>query len=396
MANTNLTNDLIFKEANRHFRNNTIFVNSCKPSYDDTYQFKGSKAGEAIRLEVPQEYSVRETIVQDIQDVEEKNVTLTRSVIRGVDIKYSSPELTQDIDGFADRKIKPAMAALAAKVDSYCMDVASDGTAQQVALPVTNLDRVDVTNSGVILDEGLAPRDGRKLIITPQACADLVQDSSALFNNSQVISQQYKDGIISAPYYGYDIGQTTNVSTHTAGGFNTSYDVATVPSSGATTLDIDTGTGTIKKGDTFTIDSVFAVDANTKVSTGKLKKFVVTADSAGGTVTINISPAIISTGPYQNVDSLPADADDLVFTNTASSSTKQGLAFAPGAYAVGFCDLDLPEEAAWAQRRVEDGVSMRIIKGFDMVNSVSSMRIDVLFGVTTVIDRWGCRLSIPA
>jgi len=379
----------------RHFRNNTIFVNSCGATYDDTYQFKGSKAGEAIRLEVPQEFSVRETIVQDIQDVEEKNVTLTRSVVRGVDIKYSSPELTQDIDGFSERKIKPACAALAAKVDTYCMETASDETAQTITIPATSLDSADALAAGTILTEGLAPLDARKLIISPQGSADLVTDSRALFHAAENISQQYKDGIVKIPAFGFDIGATTNCSTHTTGGYDTAYDVATASSSGDTTLVVDTGSGTIKKGEVFTIDSVFAVDANTKVSTGKLKKFAVTADSAGGSVTLSITPAIISTGPYQNVDSLPAVNDDLVFTGVASTAYKQGLAFHPDAYAIGFSDLELPADAVWSDRKVEDGVSMRCVRGFDMVNSVSSMRIDILFGIKTVIDRWGCRIYLP-
>jgi len=396
MANTNKTNDLVFLEAQRHFRNNTIFVNSCGANYNDDYKVHGAKAGQEIRLPVPQEYTVRETLNMDIQDVEEKTVPLTRSVIRGVDIKYSSPELTQDIDGFSERKIKPAMTALAAKIDTYCMDTVSDQIAQAIALPATNLDRTDLVNAGIILDEGLAPRGDRRLILSPQAHGDLVIDSAALFHKAENLNQQWTDGIIKMPTLGFQgIGMTTNVSTHTTGGYDANYDVKTASTSGDETLDVDTGSGTVKKGDVFTIDTVFAVDANTKVSTGRLKKFTVTADSAGGDVILAISPAIISTGPYQNVDSLPAVNDDLVFTGTLSTAYKQGLAFDPAAIAIGFCDLDIPAEAAYAERRVEDNISMRIIRGFDMNTSVCSMRIDVLFGVKLVIDRWATRLYLP-
>ena len=222
---------------------------------------------------------------------------------------------------------------------------------------------------------------------------DLVNDSSGLFNAATQVSQQYKDGIIDMQQtLGFNIGMSQNVTTHTTGAFNTAYEVKTASVNGATTLDIDTGANSILTGDIFTVATVFEVNALTKQSTGKLKQFVVTADSAGGDVIISISPEIISEGPYQNVDSLPAVNDAVLFLGTASTAYPQAMAFDPGFAAIGFTDLSVPRSAVYGGRKVEDGVSIRCIEWYDGVNDQEYLRFDVLFGGQVIIPRWGCRL----
>ena len=146
----------------------------------------------------------------------------------------------------------------------------------------------------------------------------------------------------------------------------------------------------------FTIDSVYEINKLTKQSTGELKQFTVTADSAGGDVNLSISPAIISTGQYQNVDALPVVNADLVFLGTASTAYPQALAFHPDAFAIGFCDLDLPNSGIIkGARMVEDGMSIRCIQYYDGDNSVQKMRFDVLFGAQAVIPEHACRIYTP-
>lgn len=398
MANTNLINDIVLKEGMRTFRNASAVVNAIKPQYDSSNEFRGAKAGESIRLQVPQEFSTRSTFTADVQDVEQKSVTLTKSLVEGVDIRFSSAEMDQDnVDGFVQNKVGPALATLAAKVDNRIYGILAPGVANAVALPVTALDRLDVLNAGIKLDNGSCPRGNRSLILNPQGMGDLVNDSSGLFNNAPQISQQYKDGIIDMQQtLGFNVGMSQNVTTHTTGGYDANYDVKTASTSGDATLDVDTGTGTILAGDIFTIATVFEVNALTKASTGKLKQFVVTADSAGGDVILAISPAIISTGPYQNVDSLPAVNDDLVFVGTASTAYPQALAFDPGFAAIGFTDLSVPRSAVYGGRKVEDGVSIRCVEWYDGINDQEYLRFDVLFGAQVVIPRWGCRMYTPS
>ena len=394
MANVNLINDVVLKEGMRTFRNASAFVNAIKPQHDSSNEFKGAKAGESIRLQIPQEFTTRSTFTADVQDVEQKSETLTKALVEGVDVRFSSAEMDQDnVDGFVQNKVGPALATLAAKVDNRLYGLFAPAIANAVDLPTTALDRRDVLNAGIKLDNGLAPRGNRSLIVNPQGMGDLVNDSSGLFNAATQVSQQYKDGIIDMQQtLGFNIGMSQNVTTHTTGAFNTAYEVKTASVNGATTLDIDTGANSILTGDIFTVATVFEVNALTKQSTGKLKQFVVTADSAGGDVIISISPEIISEGPYQNVDSLPAVNDAVLFLGTASTAYPQAMAFDPGFAAIGFTDLSVPRSAVYGGRKVEDGVSIRCIEWYDGVNDQEYLRFDVLFGGQVIIPRWGCRL----
>jgi hypothetical protein len=227
--------------------------------------------------------------------------------------------------------------------------------------------------------------------------ADIIGDTKGLFNNATSLSKNYTDGTISVPTLGFNFGSSPNVYTHTTGAYDANYDVKTAPVSGATTLDVDTGTGTISKGDIFTIDTVFEVNPLTKASTGRLKQFTVTAAQAtGGDVLLAISPAIISTGPYQNVDSLPAVNDDLVFMGVASTVYKQAMAFHPNAISVGFCDLETPTKGVVdSGRMVEDGVSISVVQWFDGINRQEYLRFDVLFGAVLSEPRSAVRIYQP-
>ena len=397
MSNTNLINDIVLPDSMVEFRNNTVLTNSLGPHYDDTYSYRGAKAGDTINLRVHQEFSTREDSLNiDVQDVEQKEVALARTKIFGIDFKYSDAELASDVNGFMEYRVRPAMATLAAKVDQYVYNTISDGVSQGVTLPVTNIDSDDILNAGVALDNASVRRDSsRTVILSPKGHKQLVSSSAALFNNATNISQQYNDGIVKVPSLGFNFGMSQNVSSHTTGGYDANYDIKAVPTSGDLVLDIDTGTGTILKGDIFTVVGVNAVNKLTKTDTGELMQFVCTADSAGGDVNLAMSPAIISTGPYQNVTALPAVNADLVFLGTASTTYPQGLAFTPEVGAVGFCDLVLPTNNGEAYRKAEDGISMRCWSFSDGMTSQQYMRFDILMGAVAVEPTAGCRIYTP-
>lgn len=398
MANTNLINDIVLPDSLVYFRNNSVVLNSFKPQYDDSYASRGAKAGSTINLRTHEEVTIRRNSLNiDVKDVEERSVSLPRTQIFGADLTYTDVEIAQDLDGFMERRIKPRVATIAASIDQYIYETMSDGVANAVTLPVTGIDSDDILNAGVKLDDASVPRDGdRTVLLNPKGMKQLVSSSASLFNNARNISQQYNDGIVEVPSLGFNFGMSQNVSTHTTGGYDANYDVKTAPSNGASTLDVDTGTGTIKKGDVFTIVGVNAVNKLTKQDTGELMQFVVTADSAGGDVNLSISPSIEFEGEYQNVTAQPAVNADLVFLGTASTAYPQALAMHPMLGAVGFCDLPINSEyGVKSQRLVEDGVSMRIETGYDIKSSQKYMRFDVLMGAVPVEPSAGCRIYTP-
>ena len=390
MANTNLVHDLILKEGIRCLRNNTSFINALSPQYDDSYKYKGAKAGSELRIATPKEYSVRSGKTIDVQNDEERSVTISKSIQRGVDLKFSSAELTQDISMISKTKIAPAMATLAAYWDNYCMNEAIQEVYQAVTLPTGGtLDRADILNAGVKLDNGCAPRDAsRCVILNPQGQADVVADLVGLFQSSDKIASQYNDGAMGRGL-GFDFKMSQNVPSLTQGAANTSYVVAAgIATDGGSTVDVETGSGAFVAGDIITIASVNSVNPLTKVSTGQLQDFTVTAASAGGTVTLSVTPSFELTGPYQNIDALPVAAAAVTTKGTLSTAYPRNIAFHPGFAAFATADLDLPGGTQYSGRKVEDGLSMRLVADYDIKNDDTYYRFDILGGYKTIIPRW--------
>lgn len=395
MANTTLTPDVILKEAFRVLRNNCPFINSLGSKYDATNTARGVKEGSDIRIKLPQEYTVRTGKVSSVQDNIERSVTLSRSTQKGVDLEFSSAELTQEISRLSELYITPAAAVLASNLDNTAMTTAYQSTYNTVSpIPSTSIDKDDVLEAGVILSQFSTPKDSKRCIVWDERGeADLVSNLSGLFQNSTKISKQYDDGAMGQGL-GFMHKMSQNVATHTTGGYDANYLVNDTLADGDSTVTVDTGTGTATVGDVFTMAGCNSVNPVTKADTGDLQKFVVTAAFAGGAGTISFSPALESsatTPAIQNVSALPADNAAITFIGTASTSYKQALAYHPRAYVFATTDLVMPD-VGFKARRAEDGVSMRFLGWYDGNADDTLYRLDVLTGTKAVEERMGCRI----
>jgi hypothetical protein len=176
---------------------------------------------------------------------------------------------------------------------------------------------------------------------------------------------------------------------------------AAEPDGSAGLLNIDTGAGSFKIGDVIVIQDLFDVHPETKVSTGKLKQFVVTADAttgAGGG-NLSISPYITLTGARQNCTGL-ADGKQILKVESdqttaigTSADYYVGLGYHRDAFAFASADLALPKGVHFAAREVMDGISMRIVQDYDVVNDNIATRLDVLYGFKCIRPELACRLG---
>jgi hypothetical protein len=53
----------------------------------------------------------------------------------------------------------------------------------------------------------------------------------------------------------------------------------------------------------------------------------------------------------------------------------------------------MPKGVDFAHREVYDGISLRVVRNYDIVNDKFPCRIDVLFGYKTVRPAWACRVG---
>ena len=400
MANTNLTPDMITDEALRILHQKSNFIGNIITEYDDEFAKDGAKIGNTLRIRHPIQYSTGTGATMATTgnaDTTQTQTTLTISSQRHVPMRFTSEELTLDIDDFSKRHIEPAMAVLAAKIEADAFSMI-DLVASTVHAG-TAISFAEVLGSRKKIVEGLAPVQDRSACLDSQANVDLVDALKGLFQDSGSVSKQYKEGMMGHTA-GFDFYENTLLPKHTSGveGGLGNYlvnnaDASNTDASNLTegTLVVDTGTKTIKLGDVFSIANVYDVHPETKESTGVLKQFAVRADAAGAG-TLRITPTIITGGPYKNVNSTPANNAALTFVGAASTTYNQSLLFQKGFACIGFADLVLPKGTHMASRRNYDGVSMRLVSDYDIVKDRVLTRMDVLYGYKVLRPQLACKL----
>ena len=414
MANNVITSSIITNETLRILHNESAFLGNINTEYEDQFANKGMKAGSVVNVRQPVQYTIRDGATINIQDVNETTVPITMEPEFGIDWAFSDYDLKLSIDEFSKRYLAPAAKRLAAELDLRIATRFYRGVANFSGTPGTPISTAQaVLDAAVLLDNAACPRtDGRMLALTPLSNAKLVGGMSGLFNDQATQGKQLKNGMMSTNL-GLDFIMSQNLPTHTVGGLGgtplvnganqglINAGATDNPSAATTSLVTDGWTAAVanrlKRGDVFTIAGVFAVNPETKVSTGVLRQFIATADAASdgaGNLTVAIYPAIIAGGSYQNVTARPADnAAITILTGTASTAYGQNLMFHRDAFTLVTADMELPKGMDMADRAVEDGVSIRFVRGYDITNNRRICRFDLLAGYGLLRPEWAVRVT---
>lgn len=414
MANAIITSSIITNETLRILHNESAFLGNINTEYEDQFANKGMKAGSVVNVRQPVQYTIRDGATINIQDVNETTTPITMEPEFGIDWAFTDYDLKLSIDEFSKRYLAPAAKRLAAELDLRIATRFYRGVANFSGTPGTPISTAQsVLDAAVLLDNAACPRtDGRMLALTPLSNSKLVGGMSGLFNDQATQGKQLKSGMM-ATNLGMDFIMSQNLPTHTVGGLGGTPLVNGAnqglinsgstdnPSAATTSLVTDGWTAAIanrlKRGDVLTIAGVFAVNPETKVSTGVLRQFVATTDAASdgsGNLTVAIYPAIIAGGAYQNVTNRPADnAAITILTGTASTSYGQNILFHRDAFTLVTADMELPRGMDMAERAVEDGVSLRFIRGYDITNNRRICRFDLLAGYGLLRPEWAVRVT---
>jgi len=389
MPNTILTATAVTREALRVLHQKLNFVGTITREYDDSFARQGAKVGDTLKVRLPNQYTVRTGANLAAQDTIESSVDLKVQTQKGVDLNFTSVDLTMSLDDFSERVIEPAMSVLAANIEADAMSMYKD-----VYNQVTNTGQpasfAKILQGRKILVDNLAPLNGRTCNLNTQDNVDLVDALKGLFNDKGTISKQNREGFMGRTA-GFDFMENTLWPSHLRGA-GAGYLVNGAGQTGAS-LAVNTGTGGLKAGDVFTIAGVNRVHPETKQSTGVLQQFVVTADHAGGAGTIQISPAIVTSGAAQNVSGSPGAGAAITFAGAAGQAHGISMAYQKGAFAFATADMVMPRGVDFASREVFDGISMRIVRQYDINSDKFPCRLDVLYGFKTIRPQLACRLA---
>lgn len=401
MANTYLTPTAVTRKALMVLHQKLNFVGNINRQYDDSYAGSGTsvvrgKFGPTLKIRLPNEYTVRTGLNMAAQDQSETSVDLTVSTVKGVDMYFGSDELALSIDDFSERFIDPAMTVLAANIEADALSMYKnvynlyDGDAAAFAV-------ASMTGAKQILGEALAPTSNRRFLFNPSHANKFLVDTKGLFHSSENISEQYREGLIGRTF-GFDCFENTLLVPHTTGtaAKTTGYDMNTSTgiTSGTATITIATGSTTFLAGDVITIVGVNRVHPETKADTGVLQKFVVTADSGANATSLSISPTPVTSGARQNVVINSAGSGKaLVKVGAGASETlTQSLAFHKDAFTFVTADLELPKGVDFAARQVMDGISMSLVRDFNVSDRTFPCRIDVLYGYKAIRPQLAARV----
>src|SRR5947208_8465903 len=130
MANAFLTPTAVTREALRVLHQKLNFVGSITREYDDSFAQQGAKVGDTLKVRLPNQYVVRTGAPLGnggtLNDTTETSVDLKVQTQKGVDLNFTSVDLTLALDDFSERILEPAMSVLAANIESDAMSMYKD------------------------------------------------------------------------------------------------------------------------------------------------------------------------------------------------------------------------------------------------------------------------------
>jgi hypothetical protein len=390
---------MITRRALEILENNLVITRNVNRQYDDSFAVEGAKIGSTLRIRLPDRALVTDGAALQVQDDNEQFTTLTVNSQKHIGVNFTSAELTMQLDDFADRVLKPRISQLASSIDA---DVANayKGIYSSVGTPGTTPATSLVLLQGQQkLNEFAAMMPNRYATVNPAANAGLVEGMKGLFNPVDTISRQFRNGLMGEGVLGYEeINMSQSIQQFTTGSRTGTITVdGTMSVEGTSKITLNGTTGnTLAVGDVFTIANVYAVNPQTRQSTGSLQQFVVTkANTAAANkfTDVEISPAIYtSANALATVNSFPQNLATVTFVGAASTAYPQNLIYHKDAISFATADLLLPNGVDMASRQVHNGISMRVVRQYDINNDRMPCRIDVLYGYSVIRAPMAVRL----
>jgi len=310
---------------------------------EEKFQMDATKPiGPTIEVKKQRRYLSADGLTFVPQPISQQTFSLTVDQIKHVGLSMDVFESTYKADGnitdMASKDIKSAANTLADAIDRSLARLAGRRLFNAVGVPGTipgDTSALDtqkrIADAKMYISQAGVPENTKKMgFMNPRASGYVPASLSGLFVREA--QEAVKDGKIGHAV-GIDFFESNNVYRHTAGtaittgviasGISTTdFSINGADQSGSSLL-LKSGAGssgqTFLEGDVIYAD-IYSVNVVNKDTYPTLQRFVVTEDAtadAGGAVTVKISPAIVTSGAYQNVSASPADSATIYGFNTA-------------------------------------------------------------------------------
>jgi hypothetical protein len=411
MPNTLVTPDLIAKEALMQLENNLVAANCVHREY--VKEFSGGQ-GSTVSIRRPVKFFTSNGATRVNQDVEEKTTNIVIDQRKHVSWKFSTQDLTLSVEEYSERYIKPAMITLANTVDRSILGLYNRVWNSVGTVGSTPASYANVAAAAQRLDEMAVPSDMRHMLLNPAARYAVSGNQTTLELPDSKTKTAYERALMGEVAM-FSTYSTQNIPTHVRGiatgspivqGNGQAVTYANAVGANWSQQLITQGwtasqTGILRAGDVFTIDGIFAVNpVPGEGSSGKmimpyLQQFTVLADAnSGGSpggATLTISPPIITSGPHQTVSGTPTTGN-VITVKGGAAAWPVNLGFHKNAFALVTVPLEMPDGAAFKARESHKGLSVRVVKDYDIDEDEDIIRLDVLYGVKAIYPDLACRL----
>lgn len=397
MANLIEISRIVSNLALAEFQNNNSFVMTAFRGYEQDFPMPGYKQGDIINIRKQNFAVVNDGRIATPYDINEQTESLQISHQYNTMIEVSSRELTLDLDTrgdyFNERYIRPAIADIIKTMETQIAIDAINQLNFAVGVAGTSINSfAAVDQAGVkLLEQAVDIFGDAYMGLSLRDASALKSSLSNNFNDTlnQDISFASQLGHLSY----FDLFQNQSIRTHTTGS-----QAGTILVNGAVatgnTIVMDgatpSQTGVFRKGDVVSFTGVNSVNPIDKSDTGSLMQFVVLADAnstAGGAVTIQVSPTIDSdpSSTRRNVTTLIPDNAPVSILGVTSPGTPKTYTVNVAYPKRGLSLVVPPMELIDVTRQYvatdkTTNVSLRVGFDADIKNDIQSMRIDVLCG----------------
>ena len=408
-ANTLDTISAISREFAMVLGNELDLVKRVNREFDSDFGVKSAQIGQTFNVRRPTRPTASTGAVIDIQAITETYSPLTFGLPFQVSYALTSQELTFSVEDYFSKVAQPSANVLASKIEGEGQALITK-VYNAVGTPGTLLSgttsRTKVAQALALLNKNAAPKtSGRKTLLNdPDFNGVMTDGNSALFNPQAEIAKMYTDGY-QGSYASFMVFMNQLVLPHTNGLYGGTPVTNGVPAANAVwsvtgTLVTDgwtASTTTLNVGDIFTIAGVYAVNPVTKTTLGNLQQFAVqtaTVTDGSGNSTITMSPALISTGGFQNVSNMPADGSTITVLGASTAVTQNALAFDKDAFMMAAKLLEMPSVGI-AKVATDDqtGIPVRVWQAADIRTSQEIMRFDVNVAWGALYEQLACRIA---
>jgi hypothetical protein len=382
MANTHIEAKRIAREALPILSDNLVAPNLMYKDYSADF----AKQGDTIQVKRPSIFTANDFPVGgaiSIQDLNRFPVLVTMDKIADVSVQLTAREMALNFEGFNAEVLEPAVVAIAEKINSTGLEMASyipywvgaSGTTPATLEPIANAMRM--------LNVNKCPLPTRRAVWDPYAEAKLLQLDTLVEADKSGSTAALRESAMGR-VYGFNNFMSQGVYTHTAGEYTALADVTAAITAANNAIDPLTGftysSAVLTSAAGVSVKSLEAGDLLTIA--GKQK--VVIADTAAaiaGVVTAKVYPP----------EPANVAAGAVVFADVTAGAHTSNLAFHEKAFAFVTRPLT-PAMGVESYTAAAGDLSLRVSIGYDMSSKKQTMSIDTLYGYAPLYPEFACQI----